>query len=491
MRRLDKVLRWLMYFLPAVLFFSYYPVIALGSNSSMNFELSLPLIWLVVFDVVGIVDLVHERKLFKWLERWRWLWLLFPAWLTVSVFWSSNIIRGLLTVGILWLIYVAGYIIWSLRGVWNEKNREVWWRWFWWTAIVACVWCVIQCVLDMTGVSRDYSLMCAGCTYRMFGFPHPNGFAIEPQFMGNLLLAPAIMAAGFLIKDYVNDEKCSKWLMLCFPVVVMALFLTFSRGAIYALMVGMLFMTGFAIYSVKQKERFRVAKRMGIVWGGIILSFVLILGAQGVMAEVGPTNDTFYDGISKALNHLSLGIIDIRREQPLSESNVGGSNEAGTIVDDKFVPVENLVENHEDTSGDEAIFDGYVAESTDVRVKMNELALGAWSDSASSVMFGVGIGGAGETMYQKGLTATPKEIVQNEYVSLLLETGMVGISLFVLTLVLIVGAVWKCRNRIAVISLLVAYGVSMMFFAGLPNVLHIFLLPTVFVMMGDYKEKRK
>ena len=42
--------------LPAVLFFSYHPIISLGANSSMNFELSLPLIWLILFDFISLTN---------------------------------------------------------------------------------------------------------------------------------------------------------------------------------------------------------------------------------------------------------------------------------------------------------------------------------------------------------------------------------------------------------------------------------------------------
>ena len=45
---LEKVASFLVLILPAVLFFSYYPVISFGANETMNFELSLPMIWLVI-----------------------------------------------------------------------------------------------------------------------------------------------------------------------------------------------------------------------------------------------------------------------------------------------------------------------------------------------------------------------------------------------------------------------------------------------------------
>ena len=129
MAKLAKVYRFLVYILPAVLFFSYYPVILLGASVSMNFELSLPLTWLVVFDVLAFCILV-KKKLIKGIWR-KWLWWLFPAFVSLSVLWSMNSLRGLLTVGILWLVYFAGYAFWSLRSLFSEFGvSEKFWKVF-------------------------------------------------------------------------------------------------------------------------------------------------------------------------------------------------------------------------------------------------------------------------------------------------------------------------------------------------------------------------
>ena len=190
-RKLDKktakkdaygIIKYFLYCLPACLFFSYYPVISFGSGETMNFEISLPIIWLVLFDVMALVLLCKDKKLFSGLKQ-KWMWLLFPVWLSLSVIWSLNVTRGVLTVGILGLIYFAGYAMWKMRETFDEEFRAKWLKWFFGATLAVCGWCVIQCVLDLVGVSRDDSLMCARCTYQMLGFPHPNGFAIETQFM--------------------------------------------------------------------------------------------------------------------------------------------------------------------------------------------------------------------------------------------------------------------------------------------------------------------
>lgn len=447
MKRLNKILRALIYILPAALFFSYYPVISLGTSETMNFELSLPILWLVVFDLVGLVILIREKKLFGGV--WRWWWgLLFPAFATLSLIWSENLVRGILTCGVLWLVLFAIYTILSLKEKFYDERGfyYTFLKMFFVSSLLICAWCVAQCVLDVIGISREYTLLCQGCVYRMFGFPHPNGFAIEPQFMGNLLIAPVLVSGYFVIKN-------KKYLLLFF-IFVITLFLTFSRGAIYAFIVGMIFMS---VMFLVRKIGF---KKIAMVWGMVILSFVFALNLQGVLAQVSPTNDTYASGAAKVLNHLSLGIIDIKVDVGLGEEM--------------------------DEGGEEAAFDGYVEESTNVRMDLTRNAVKVWSRDFKTMMFGVGIGGAGQAMYDAGLTGTPKEIVQNEYASLLLETGLIGIFIVIFAVFMILKIIIKNPVSIIILPILVSYGVSLLFFAGLANALQIYLLPPVL-----YKVLRK
>ena len=525
---LSIAFRALLYAMPLCLFFSYHPVIKLGESEAMYFELSVAEIWLVIYSIVAFAEMVRRKKVLASLKRGRWwMWLLFPVWLTLSVLWSLNVTRGVLTAGMMWLVAFAGYGMWVLKDELDGEFWARWWRWFFGSTLLVCGWCVVQCVLDLVGVGQDYSLMCDGCTYRMFGFPHPNGFAIEPQFMGNLLLAPAIAVAWLYIKQQARRKLerlrsrgvvsttaksdsdlycstssssvaivetttgslllCSNFLLACFFIITSTLFLTFSRGAIYAFIVGMLFMSGFVVFSVRKRERGMLWKRVGLVWGLVVLSFVVVLNVQGLMAEVGPTNDTYYDGVAKVLNHLSLGIIDIKGGEAVQDGEEIGNTE-GELREDEFVLVEKSVENSgekvvENSEKEEPVFEGYVAESTDARVRLSGAAVQVWSQNASNMLLGVGLGGAGFALYNNGLSPAPKEIVQNEYASLLLETGLIGVSLFVLTMLLVVRVVWKSPMRAMLFALLVAYGISLMFFSGLPNALHIYLLPMMMFML--------
>ncbi len=473
---MEKAYRFLVCILPAVLFFSYYPLMHFGSDVAMNYEISLPIIWLLVFDVLAFVMMIRKKKLFcNWQKKWPWV--LLPVWLSLSVLWSMNSVRGLLTGGILWLIYFAGDAMFELRDVLKENGfKELFWKMFFGSALFVCGWCLVQCVLDLAGVSRDYSLMCAGCTYTMFGFPRVNGFAAEPQFMGNLLLAPAIVAGWRMVRSWPRSPRPSargeransraaalrnatslNHYAILFFIFVTTLFLTMSRGAIYAFVVAMVAMT--IVMVVRSKKA-----RALMVWPVVIVAFLFALNLQGIMAQVSKTDDTYASGVSKVINQLSLGVIDLGKKntevEPI-ESDVGGE------------------------ASEKAHFDGYVEVSTDMRVGLSEAALQIWSQDFKTIVAGVGLGGATNALSENDKAPTTKEIVNNEYVSLLLETGVVGIALLILTLVLVGRVVMKSQNRVMTMTLILAYGVSLMFFSGLPNALHIYLLPAMILVVEN------
>ncbi len=478
MKRISRLYIFLVYTLPAILFFSYYPVISFGTSESMNFEISLPIIWLVAFDILSFIILVKNKMLGKILEKWRWL--LLPVFMSLSVIWSANMVRGILTMGVLWLIYFAVFalVILKEKVTFLKTFKKNFWKIFFGSSLVVCAWCFLQCILDVAGVPRECTLMCEGCVSQMFGFPHPNGFAIEPQFMGNLLIAPSIIASYLYItkttpiSDTLKGARLSLWSSIGVVLVFIfsaTLFLTFSRGAIYACVIGLVFLTVFQIVLTKKWKAM-------LIWLIVGLAFLFILNLQGIFAEIGPTNDTYFSGVAKVLNHLSLGVIDVRAKD-------NGAEVSGDLDFSEETQALSSAQNNE------AIFDGYVEESTEIRKELTRDALTLWSQDFGTMAFGVGIGGAGQALYDAGLTESPKEIVQNEFVSLLLEIGVVGVLLVVFTLALVIRMVVRNSAGGVLVSLMVAYGVSLCFFSGLPNALHIYLLPVLLSIIFENKNR--
>lgn len=479
--RISQIFCSLLILLPITLFFSYYPILHLGDNATMNFELSIPLIWLVVFDLFGLFVIVHQhlvRESAGWIID-HWYWLLFPAFLTFTLAWSLNPLRGLLTAGILWLIYLAIFLFMALKKVLNfpPNFTHSFWKIFFSTSIIICVWCWVQCLMDVGGEPQSTTLLCDGCISAIFGFPRADGFAIEPQFMGNLLLAPTLFAAWFAL----DRRRRRRHYLGLFCIFLTTLFLTLSRGAIYAFLVALVLLT------IVQVIRTRKATII-YHWLIVAAAFILTLGAQGIMAAVGPTSDTFTTAISKSIHQLSLGIIDLRTgsasgDNSTSEIKAGSDPESANDSTDEPISISDP-EKASESSAPAPAFDGYIEGSTDARLRLTDSALTIWRSSPTTILFGVGLGAAGQALYDHQLSPAPKEIVQNEYFSLLLETGIIGILLALLTIVAAIRLILKNPFHTPLMMLLIAYAITLCFFSGFANALQIYLLPPLFALVA-------
>lgn len=611
LRRSLRLVYWvLLLALPVSTFFSYYPIISLGSNSSMNFEISLPLILLVIFDLVAFANLVLTGKGRNPLgsarsplsDRRFFLFSLFPLYATLSIFWSANPLRAILTAGIIWLLFFAVFAILYISPLLDPpaKIRRYFLITFFATTFFVCLFCFLQSILDICGLPRELTLLCPGCTYRSFGFPHPSGFAIEPQFMGNLLLAPTLIALYLLIREYPEPtgrktsarQGCNRVFLRGsglknahvgaednptrehpevttegetrearndgterrrFPSRVIfcilaflfstTLFFTLSRGAIYAYIIALVVLFIFTL----ARKLFRPA--LVIV---PVASFLLALCLQGTFAQAGPTSETFLSAIAKSVHQLSLGVVDLRSFA--SPSSLEALEDPSSLEPSSYeaLPKSSLesplvASSGELNASEDTYFDGYVAESTNVRLSLNGAAIDTWlsapghpaSDlmiglkcaasspctavtplTPTSILFGVGLGGAGTALYLNSFITgihSPKEIVQNEPLSLLLELGLVGVVLVVFSLLIAftpqlfsakfldgraasvkpakpVSKSAKASNLSnfpkparpllyrspalpLLLSLIIAYFITLQFFSGLPNALHIYLIP--------------
>ena len=459
----QKIREFLLLLLPACFFCSAFPQIHLGSTESMNLEISIPELWLVFFSVASLSNLPEI-----WQKHHKHFLIsgIFPLFVTLSLFWSANRLRGLLTVGLLWSLWFA---IWNLiltikkaPKIFPPKLRTA----FLTTSLIfsAVVW--LQCILDVLGVPRDTSLLCLGCTSTAFGFPHPNGFTLEPQFMGNLLLAPALYSLELYLKAPKDEwQKRYKYLLL-FAIFAATLFLTFSRGAIFAFGIAVVVTVIMELIQAYKQRRAKNRTNEKSKFGSslltipvFIVAFIFTLCAQGIFAELGPTSETFTSATAASIHQLSLGKIDLRSKK---------------------------AEKTSETDTTSAVFDGYVEESTNVRVDLTNKALDLWNDSLQNIILGVGIGGSGESLYEKfPELGSPKEIVQNEYVALLLELGVLGYLCLIVSIAPFIKRAFtpvkksEKSSEEAPKTLELSYLITLFFFSGLPNALHIYIFPAL------------
>ncbi len=429
-----KKLTWferLLLLAPVMLWFSWQPRIQFGSDGTMYYRLSLALIYVVILAVVALSAVWRSwRDLAK--SRYVWLITAFVVWSGLTVIWSANRRRGTLTFGVMGALYLIFLAIWAQRER-IKRLLPILIKVLLCTTTFMCVLALAQVIIGALIPGGQQVGLCLGCVAGQFGFVRPNDFAIEPQFLGSLLLAPLLIVL-YRLTVRRNWRDITEFLL--FATVLL---LTMSRGAIYAFAAALLILL---IFTKAQWWQKLLPVGLGV------LAVCLGLLIQGLAAQVNPYIGTdFYGAISSSVNHLSLGKISL----PMRTVDIssGGNGEAAPA------------------------FSGYVAESTDIRLNLTQVAITSWRKaSITSKLVGTGLGSAGVIMARETNSSYQREIVQNEYVEVLLERGAIGLAL----LLIVVGATFyelrPCKWRW---SLVVAYLLQYLFFSGLPNALHVYL----------------
>lgn len=418
---------------PIFIWFSFQPLIRIGQNETMYFELSIALIYVVVLALAGVLSIWRQRAtLLK--SRAALIAVCFVVLMALSLLWTPNLTRGVLTLG------VAGLLLFILlasiaRADTLRQLVPTITRIFFISAVVVAILAIVQLIAGMW-LDQEAALLCAGCVAEQFGFVRPNVFTIEPQFLGSMLIAPALVGVWLLLKDKLSLVAASGLLL-----ITTALFLTLSRGAIFAFLIGALIL--FIATRTKAAQYLRAA-------GLIVAGFAMCLVLQGVAAASHPTIDeTFAGAVSKSVDQLSLGVIDIPVDQPTPQPAAPAPE----------------VPN----------YDGYVEESTNVRLNLSAMALTVWSSDPLRVLFGVGLGGAGIALNDAFLGEIgQREIVQSEYLSLLLEVGLIGLGLFMALLGVLLYRLGRNGAWLGV-AVIAASIIQWNFFSGYPNALHIYL----------------
>ena len=243
----------------------------------------------------------------------------------------------------------------------------------------------------------------------------------------------------------------------------MALLLTLSRGAIFSIVIALFFLL---VFLKSLKKTLKIA-------GLTTISVILALVFQGSLATVGPTSTSFEQAVSTAVNQLTLGKIALVDNQ--AQSKPENSSES----------IKNLTEISADSTENSTKdptprFTGYVAESTERRLELATFALKITAAHPTNTLFGTGLGSAGTEMYvhfpkQQG---HEKEIVQNQYLETILEIGFIGLILLILSLVTFI-KLSGFKFEPYTVATLLAFAISLCFFSGYPNALHVYLLPVV------------
>lgn len=426
---------------PIAMWFAYQPLIRLGQDGTMNYELSIAMLYVAVMALAGVPMVWRARRE---LVQSRAVWLVGSVVIIAlaSLLWTANLTRGVLTVGVtglLFLIFLAALAEKEDLGRMMPKIVRV----YLWGALVMCALATVQFFAGIW-LDAETTLLCAGCVAEQFGFVRPNAFLIEPQFLGNALLPAALLLAHRLTTRGFNWQTIAALF-----AIMLTLVLTLSRGALLACAVGLL---------VLFLLNWRSVKRWLAVAGVIVLSGASALTLQGAAAALNPAIDeTFVGATSKSLHQLSMGVIDLRPAE---------------VPELPAKPDEALPKNA-DEQPTEPHFDGYVEESTTARTTRTTMALERWRADIPTILFGVGVGSAGVRMHERFPEQIgAREIVQNEYVEVLLERGIIGLASF---LAMLVGLLIASKNQRWLWAIIAAIMTQWLFFSGYPNALHAYL----------------
>ena len=525
---LSKIQKVMLLCLPFCLFFSYHPVIPIFSTSTTNFELSVPLLWLLIFAILSLPEnfrlyiyslriVIKTKSLVNKTSRpssrhktdklyphfLRLFSLAYPFFITVNSIGSPNLLRAILTSGVIWCICLSLLTILQNISQYKTQIGKSFNKNLLIAGTLASAFCWLQSILDIAGAPREYTFLCKGCTSTVFGFPHPNGFAIESQFMANLLLAPIFLSLFYLLerpKNHSNKlnsdpypaSKLGHFLRFGLPLFLIAtLYLTLSRGAIFSFWVSVFVLFIYQIIKlIKQKScRREILFRQPLILSAVVfLPFFFTLSAQGLFTELGPTSHTFFDGVSTSVSQLSLGRIDLTKVFHKTNEN-NKSHESHESHESNKLQLSDLNTDAAASAQKAPQFTSYIEESTNIRLNLNRLALSSWRTSLRRMLAGVGLGAAGLTLYQEfPELGSPKEIIQNEYLAILYEQGICGVVMIICAAILFV-LTYKLHNKnhektsIYGRVLALSFALSLCFFSGLPNALHIYLLtPLLFLL---------
>ena len=445
---------------PVAVWFSYFPTISFGRQSGTNLELSIAVIYAVILALVGLPQIWSSRHLF-WRQKAVWLLAVFVGWNLLSIVWSVNPLRSILVSGLWSVLFLDFLVIYSLPSL--KKMISPLMRVTITTAVVMSLLAIIQVAY---GAWFDWGL-CGGCVARGFGFVRPSGFAIEPQFFGSLLIAPILLLSYRLLRD-----KATKYDITSLCLMFVALYLTLSRGAMYAVAAAVLAQ----VVLVNWRTSANWLRSSAVVVAVLVGSFAFGMMWHGFFTQLNPrVADGFYQSITKSINHLSLGKINLPNPTPQQSPQESDSATSSQEVTPDSPP--------------KAVFDGYVAKSTEERPVMSPLGWDVWSQDPVRFLVGVGVGGSGRSIFQQsGKTSGEFEIVQNEFLSIGVELGIVGVVLLLALLLAL------CRKTYAKKALawpiILGFVLQWMFFSGLPNALHIYFVAMLMFAIIDRVDEK-
>ncbi len=453
--------------------FSYQPVFYLGKSAGANLEISLFQIAIALY-VLGVAGFIIATRRFDTLlqalkppaKSLPFLLLTLLSLLsTVSLIWTENITRGLLTSGLLWAVTATWVAIQPYMQTLSKASTRLIIKLFLISAIIVALFGWFQIFGDALGLAGTVTLLPEAYRYDMFGFARPTGFSLEPQFFGSILAV--VILVSLHLKLTSRATVLSRITMVICATIFFA---TISRGAYLALLVGTIVLfVGYLMNNRSKKAFLKVGLIVGVFAASIVVSLLLCAVAANINTRDSIDGKT---AVIMSINQLSLGVLNIPLPQipqnttPLSTPAASSGSEAAVVI--AQTPIQPEVPKNSQDSG-------YVAESTDSRLLMASNAVELWIQSPHTILFGIGAGSFGMSLHNKDASFSTSSIVNNQYIETLTELGIFGFATFTLLLgSLLMFSLFKKYWLAA--ALITSFSIQWFFFSGNVNVLHIWIV---------------
>lgn len=436
----------------AVLPFSYYPLVSFGSMYGVHIDGSL-LYAIVLAATLASLPVILKRRQQLFQSKPMVLLGIFWLFCGMSLSWSDNLFRGAATTT--FLLLLIGFVCAIATGLPAlKKHEKLLYQLLVLTVGASIIWALWQIYGDALGVNAAYTLLPTMYQSAVFGIARPTAFALEPQFFASLVIIPLFwLAWQYLITK--PRTKPPLPLVIALAATSSVLLLTLSRGGIYATILGFVVLFIFEHRNVR-----RWISLVAILLTGVAISTLVILSAASINQR---DSISGYESLSKVVSHLTLGVVDL--PMPAKPSH----NTSTAIPPTKS---------------------GYVSSSTDSRTSMSGRAVSLWTQNPQTLTLGVGIGGFGAALHAQNAHFPKGSVVNNYYLELLVETGLVGMSLFVAFLGALLYQLASRRQTILTV-LLVSLLVQLCFFSGNANIIHLWALIGVVVAVLHIQPKNK
>lgn len=444
----------LFFLLVATIGFSYQPLLYFGLAQGTNLKLSIAHIILVAFAISSIPSIIRRREILLH-SKITWLFLTFCLISSVAILWSDNTLRGVFVSAFSWALFGMFIAVQAISED-IQKNGKPILRWFYVGVTIAIAFAWWQLAAEAIGISQKYTLLPTPYLSTLFGYARPTSFLLEPQFLGNFLLIPLFLSLDTLVKK--NRGIVAPALLFTFSLAT--IITTLSRGAYMGVAIGLLI---FVI--VHWRKYWRRLCLISILSALIATSSFGLLG----LAAQANTRDNIdgQEAIYKSINHASLGTITL----PHTQKN-----------DEQSTPADST-EAVQTTQRGTDTHSGYVQESTDSRLTMSQEALNLWRESPLSILFGIGMGSFGATLHDKNPTHSISSIVNNQFIKILTELGLVGFAVFILLLFTPLWHAYRKRYWILIVVSISLY-TQWLFFSGSFNVPHLWLFIAITTMVA-------